>query len=73
MGNDCLKQGEFAEGGAEKSFEERIKDKFKNLSGAQLITRANRLPDFKWDDEGVELKKMKRESNGTFDYVMRGD
>ena len=47
------------------------KERFKHLSNKQLVARVNQLPDFKWDDEGVELQRRRRLSNGTFDYCMK--
>lgn len=49
------------------------KERFKRYSNERLIARANRLPDFKWDDEGVELQRRRLLSNGAFRYEMRGN
>jgi hypothetical protein len=49
------------------------KERFKRYSNQALINRANRLPDFKWDDEGVELTRRSLLSNGAFVYEMRGN
>jgi hypothetical protein len=49
------------------------KEEFKHYSNEALVARANSLPDFKWDDEGVELRRRWRVSNGTFDYEIRGN
>jgi hypothetical protein len=57
----------------ESDLEKAVKERFKNLSNRALIKRANALPDFKWDDEGVELQRRHRVSNGRFDYTMRGN
>ena len=50
-----------------------IKRKFKHLSNKKLIQRANSLPDFKWDDEGSELRRRSILSNGLFIYRMKGN
>lgn len=57
----------------EKIQNETIKDMFKGYSNKALIQRANTLPDFKWDDEGVELRRRSLLSNGAFIYTMRGN
>jgi len=49
-----------------------LKNKFKKLSNQELIDRANRAEDFKWDDEGYELNRRKVASNGGFTYKMEG-
>jgi hypothetical protein len=49
------------------------KEEFKHYSNKALVARVNSLPDFKWDDEGTELKRRWRVSNGTFDYEIRGN
>jgi len=46
---------------------------FKGYSNGALIKRANSLPDFKWDDEGVELRQRSLLSNGAFIYTIRGN
>lgn len=48
-------------------------ERFKRYSNKALIARANRLPDFKWDDEGAELRRRGLLSNGSFLYEMRGN
>jgi hypothetical protein len=50
-----------------------IKKAFKHLSNKDLIRRANSKPDFKWDDEGMELTRRSRLSNGQFVYKMKGN
>lgn len=57
----------------ESELEQANKPQFADLSNARLIARANSLPDFKWDDEGVELQRRRRVSNGRFDYEMQGN
>ncbi|MGF7079640.1 hypothetical protein [Mucilaginibacter sp. UYCu711] len=57
----------------ETPLETDIKQQFKHLSNEELINRTNVLPDFKWDDEGVELQRRRRVSGCTFDYEMRGN
>jgi hypothetical protein len=57
----------------EKIQNQTVKDMFKGYSNQALIQRANSLPDFKWDDEGVELRRRSLLSNGTFIYTMRGN
>lgn len=47
--------------------------RFQHLTNEQLVARINILPDFGWDDEGVELQRRHRVSNGAFDYEMRGN
>jgi hypothetical protein len=49
------------------------KERFKRYSNQALIKRANRLPDFKWDDEGAELVRRSLLSNGAFVYKMQGN
>jgi len=55
----------------EKTQNETVKEMFKGYSNKALIQRANSLPDFKWDDEGVELRRRSLLSNGAFIYTMR--
>jgi len=50
-----------------------IKNKFKHLSNKALISRANKKSDFNWDDEGYELERRSKESNGKFDWEMQGN
>jgi hypothetical protein len=50
-----------------------VKRKFKHLTNAQLVKRANGLPDFKWDDEDLELRRRSLLSNGAFVYRMKGN
>jgi hypothetical protein len=57
----------------ESDLEKAVKEQFKHLSNRELVKRANALPDFKWDDEDVELQRRHRVSNGRFDYIMRGN
>ena len=52
---------------------ETVKDMFKGYSNQALIQRANSLPDFKWDDEGTELRQRALLSNGAFIYTIRGN
>ena len=55
----------------ETKIEKEIKPRFRHLSNKALVARANSLPDFKWDDEGIVLKRRFRMSNGKFNYEMR--
>jgi len=55
----------------ETDLEKSVKERFKNYSNRALVARVNSLPDFKWDDEGVELLRRCRVSNGAFDYEIR--
>lgn len=55
----------------EKIQNETVKDMFKGYSNQALIQRANSLPDFKWDDEGVELRRRSLLSNGAFIYTVQ--
>jgi hypothetical protein len=50
---------------------ETVKDRFKSYSNQALIQRANSLPDFKWDDEGTELRRRSLQANGGFIYTMQ--
>lgn len=49
------------------------KKRFRHLSNDQLVQKANKALDFNWDDEGHELGRRKRESNGEFDWIMDGN
>lgn len=53
--------------------EQEIKNKFRHLSNRELVTRINGLPDFKWDDEGYELSRRIKASNGKFEAKMIGN
>ncbi|WP_160370499.1 hypothetical protein [Sphingobacterium humi] len=53
----------------ETEIEKLCKERFKHLTNAQLVARVNSLPDFGWDDEGVELQRRHKVSNGAFDYA----
>jgi hypothetical protein len=55
----------------ETEIEKKIKPGFSHLSIKALVARVNALPDFKWDDEGVELKRRLRMSKGKFNYEIR--
>lgn len=57
----------------ETDLEKDIKKKFKNLSNEELVQRANSLPDFKWDDEEVEISRRMKVSNGKFKVEMVGN
>ena len=57
----------------EKIQNETVREMFKGYSNEALIKRANSLPDFKWDDEGVALRQRSLLSNGAFIYTMRGN
>ena len=57
----------------EKIQNETVREMFKGYSNEALIKRANSLPDFKWDDEGVELRQRSLLSNGAFIYTIRGN
>ena len=50
---------------------EIIIEKFKNYSDQQLVDKANRSPDFRWDDEGYEIERRSKE-NG-LKCEMQGD
>ena len=54
------------------NLETEIKAKFRHLSNQQLIDRANRQPDFKWDDEGFELNRRREASGRKFTYAIKG-
>jgi hypothetical protein len=49
------------------------KRKFRDVSNRELVKRINGLPDFKWDDEGVELHRRRLLANGAFIYKMQGN
>ncbi|WPU99065.1 hypothetical protein SNE26_23925 [Mucilaginibacter sp. cycad4] len=49
------------------------KRKFRGVSNSELVQRINGLPDFKWDDEGVEIRRRSLLSNGAFTYRMQGN
>lgn len=49
------------------------KRKFRGVSNSELVQRINGLPDFKWDDEGVEIRRRSLLSNGAFIYQMQGN
>jgi|GEM_PF-349076 hypothetical protein len=53
--------------------EEYAKEEFRNYSNKALVARVNSLPDFKWDDDGTELQRRWRVSNGSFDYEIKGN
>ena len=55
------------------NLEKLIKNKFSHLSNAQLVAKINRAPDFGWDDEGYELERRMKASEGKFDCKMNGD
>ncbi len=57
----------------ETETEQAVKKRFKRYTNEALINRANRLPDFKWDDEGLELQRRFRVGNGAFVYEMSGN
>jgi hypothetical protein len=57
----------------ESETEKFTKRRFKGLSNKELVDRANGLPDFKWDDEGTELKRRSLLSNGSFIYRIKGN
>jgi hypothetical protein len=54
----------------ESEIEKRIKPRFSGYSKKALVARINSLPDFNWDDEGVELNRRWRVSNFEFDVEM---
>lgn len=56
----------------EETIDEFCKKKFKHLSNEQLIQRANRAPDFKWDDEGCEIERRMKE-DPTLKIEMQGN
>jgi hypothetical protein len=41
---------------------EEIKKKFARLNDQQLIDRANKAPDFGWDDEAFEIERRHTEN-----------
>lgn len=55
------------------NLEETIKAKFNRLSNNALVSRINGLPDFKWDDEGYELNRRIKASQGAFKAKMIGN
>ena len=57
----------------ETELEKFCRERFQHLSNAQLVARVNGLPDFGWDDEGIELQRRNRASNGSFDYAIKGN
>lgn len=57
----------------ETDIEKFCRERFKHLTNAQLVARVNGLPDFGWDDEGVELQRRHKVSNGAFDYEFKGN
>ena len=44
-----------------ETIEQVVKRRFRHLSDQQLIDKANRAPDFGWDDEGCELHRRHEE------------
>lgn len=56
-----------------ESLETIIKRKFKNLSNKALVNRINRAPDFGWDDEGFEIERRVKASNGKLQIKMNGN
>lgn len=57
----------------EPTLDEIIQKKFRHLSNRALVSRINGLPDFKWDDEGYELSRRVKASNGKFEAKMQGN
>ena len=57
----------------ETELEKFCRERFQHLSNEQLVARVNGLPDFGWDDEGIELQRRNRASNGSFDYAIKGN
>lgn len=57
----------------ETGLETFCRERFKHRSNKQLVARVNQLPDFKWDDEGIELQRRRRVSHGAFDYEIKGN
>jgi hypothetical protein len=55
----------------ESEIEKEIKPRFSSYSNKALVARINGLPDFKWDDEGVELNRRRRVSIFEFNFEMR--
>lgn len=55
------------------NLDETIKAQFNKLSNNALVSRINGLPDFKWDDEGYELSRRIKASQGTFKAKMIGN
>ena len=54
----------------ETDLEKLCKKRFYGLSNEDLVNKINRAPDFGWDDEGVELQRRIRLSNGNFQCKM---
>jgi hypothetical protein len=57
----------------ETPLETTIRRQFAHLSNRQLVARINRLPDFGWDDEGFEIARRVRTSNGKLECKMEGN
>lgn len=58
---------------ASQELTETIKNKFRHLSNEALVARINKLPDFGWDDEGFEISRRVKESNGSLVVKMDGN
>ncbi|MBU0707039.1 hypothetical protein KKG41_01570 [Patescibacteria group bacterium] len=52
------------------TIDERLKEKFKNYSNKALVTRANKVINYNWDDESCELSNRHKLSKGKFDYYL---
>jgi len=50
----------------ETQLEKIIKPKFYGVSNVELVRRINEAPDFGWDDEGCELSRRMKMSEGKF-------
>ncbi|MDE3183195.1 MAG: hypothetical protein KGM16_07235 [Bacteroidota bacterium] len=57
----------------ETELERFCRERFQHLTNAQLVARVNNLPDFGWDDEGIELQRRHGVSKGAFDYQTKGN
>lgn len=56
-----------------ESLDTIIKRKFKNLSNQALVSKINRASDFGWDDEGYEIERRVKASNGKLEVKMNGN
>ena len=53
-----------------RTLEQIIKAKFLHVSNEELVKRANKAPDFGWDDEEYEMvRRMKETPNVRFEMV----
>lgn len=47
------------------NWDEYFKNKFAHLTDQQLVDKINKAPDFGWDDEGYEINRRVKSSNGS--------